>query len=105
MTKEPLIKKNYPYLKDTKIRDFVIDVETVISHLKKEKQFSKIILAGHSQGSLIAMLASKNIDKYISIAGAGETIDKIMTQQIKKNNPMLGVIVKNNSIHLELEEK
>ncbi|GAB7257228.1 serine aminopeptidase domain-containing protein [Polaribacter sp. OB-PA-B3] len=98
-------KKNYPYLKDTKIRDFVIDVETVISHFKKEKQFSEIILAGHSQGSLIAMLASKNIDKYISIAGSGETIDKIMTQQIKKNNPMLGVIVKKQFDTLRIKGK
>lgn len=98
-------KKNFPFLKDTKVRDFAIDVETVVSHLKKEKQFSKIILAGHSQGSLIAMLASKNINKYISIAGAGETIDKIMTQQIKKSNPMLGIIVKKQFDTLRIKGK
>lgn len=82
--------KNQNLLKDTKIIDFAIDAQEVVSHFKKGMRFSEIILIGHSQGSLIAMLASENVDKYISIAGAGETIDKTIVKQIGEKNPTLG---------------
>ncbi|MDP5106431.1 MAG: alpha/beta hydrolase [Polaribacter sp.] len=83
-------KNNSDYLKDTKFTDFALDVDVIVHHFKKDKRFTKITLIGHSQGSLIAMLASKNIDTYISLAGAGETIDKTIVKQIGKNNPTLG---------------
>jgi len=82
-------KKNREYLKGTKITDFGLDIAKIVYHFKKENRFSKIILAGHSQGSLIAMLALKNVDAYVSIAGAGETIDKTIVKQISKNNPTI----------------
>lgn len=74
------------------INDFVSDAKEVVNHFKNDKRFSKIILAGHSQGSLIAMLALDNVDKYISIAGAGETIDKTLIRQLTAQNPELGRI-------------
>jgi len=70
--------------------DFVSDIKEVIYHFKNDKRFSKIILIGHSQGSLIAMLALDNIDKYISLAGAGETIDKTLVRQITKQSHEFG---------------
>lgn len=70
--------------------DFVSDIKEVIHHFKNDKRFSKIILIGHSQGSLIAMLALDNIDKYISLAGAGETIDKTLVRQITKQSAEFG---------------
>ena len=66
--------------------DFVSDIKEVIHHFKNDKRFSKIILIGHSQGSLIAMLALDNVDKFISLAGAGETIDKTLVRQITKQS-------------------
>lgn len=83
-------KNNSGYLLDTKFTDLALDIDVIVNHFKKDKRFTKITLIGHSQGSLIAMLASKNIDKYISLAGAGETIDKTIVKQIGKNNPTLG---------------
>lgn len=83
-------KNNREFLKDVQIIDFTLDVKEVVHHFKKEKIFSEIILIGHSQGSLIAMLASEKIDKYISLAGTGETIDKTIVKQIHKNNATLG---------------
>jgi len=88
--KRTATKNNSAYLKDTKFTDFALDIDIIVNHFKKDNRFTKITLIGHSQGSLIAMLASKNIDKYISLAGAGETIDKTIVKQIGKNNPTLG---------------
>ncbi|KGL62878.1 alpha/beta hydrolase [Polaribacter sp. Hel1_85] len=87
-------KNNIKFLTDIKLQDFALDVEEIINYFHYEKRFSKIILAGHSQGSLIAMLAAKKADKYISIAGAGETIDKTIIKQISKNNSTLGEAAK-----------
>ncbi len=70
--------------------DFVSDIKEVIHHFKNDKRFSEIILIGHSQGSLIAMLALDNVAKYISLAGAGETIDKTLVRQISKQSPEFG---------------
>jgi pimeloyl-ACP methyl ester carboxylesterase len=74
------------------IIDFINDVKKVVNRFKDDKRFTSIILAGHSQGSLIAMVALDNVDKYISIAGAGETIDRVLIKQITKQNPFYGAI-------------
>ncbi|WP_343330383.1 alpha/beta hydrolase family protein [Polaribacter staleyi] len=103
--KRTATKNNTAFLKGTKIVDFSLDVEKVISHFKNDKRFSKIILIGHSQGSLIAMMAAKNIDKYISIAGAGETIDKTIIKQISKNNATLGIAAKKQFDTLRIKGK
>ena len=84
--------KNAAFLNDILIEDFVSDIEVVISHFKNDVRFSSIILIGHSQGSLLAMMASKNVDAYISLAGAGETIDKTIIRQITNQNASLGEI-------------
>ena len=71
------------------INDFILDIKEVVRYFKKDNRFSEIILAGHSQGSLIAMFALDKVDKYISIAGAGETIDKTLIRQLNAQNPEL----------------
>ena len=87
--------KNSTFLKDgIFFNDFIFDVEEVVNHFKNDTRFSSITLAGHSQGSLIAMMALKNVDKYISIAGAGETIDKILIKQLNAQSPEYGKIAK-----------
>jgi hypothetical protein len=84
--------KNAQFLQEdgVLIADFVSDVKEVVNHFKDDERFTEIILAGHSQGSLIAMMALDNVDKYISIAGAGETIDKTLVRQITAQNAEFG---------------
>ena len=104
---EDLIKKNiatYRYdksvlsfTKDDKekidsltINVFINEAKAVISYFKKENNYSKIIVAGHSQGSLVGMIAANNtVDGFISLAGAGRTIDNILVEQIEKQAPYL----------------
>jgi len=71
--------------------DLVNDVEVAINKFKNDSRFNSITLIGHSQGSLIAMLAiNKHIDKYISLAGLGESVDKALTRQITAQSAPLG---------------
>ena len=79
-------------LKEEELRfeDFVEDVENITAYFKAQGKFSKIILAGHSEGSLIGMLAAnENADAFISLAGAGRSIDDIIVDQIGKQAPGL----------------
>lgn len=69
--------------------DFVTDAISVIDYFKNKNLFNKIYVLGHSQGSLVGMLASKDrADGFISIAGVGQPIDTIVIEQIEKTYPV-----------------
>ncbi|QMU63812.1 MAG: alpha/beta hydrolase [Flavobacteriaceae bacterium] len=84
--------KNKKFFKGITFDAFIADAKKVVSHFKNNTRFKKIVLIGHSQGSLIAMLASAEVDKYISLAGPSETIDATIIKQISKQNAELGKI-------------
>lgn len=76
--------------KSLRFDDFIKDVKDIITYFKNQKKYKKVIIAGHSEGSLIGMIAAKdNADAFISLAGAGRTIDLIITEQIEKQAPYL----------------
>ena len=83
-------RKNAPFFKGITFNHFIDDVKKVINNFKNDKRFSEIILVGHSQGSLIAMMALDNVSKYISLAGPGEAIDKTLVKQVTAQNAPLG---------------
>lgn len=65
--------------------DFVEDLISWIDTLQKTNQFSKIYIAGHSEGSLIGILAAQNtaINGFISLAGAAQSVSDIIQQQMQ----------------------
>jgi hypothetical protein len=68
---------------DLRFDDYVNDVIDWINKFKKDNRFSEIIIAGHSEGSLIGMIAAKGlVDKYISIAGPGDKAGNIIKKQL-----------------------
>jgi len=70
---------------DLRFDDYVDDAVGLIQKLNDDQRFSKIIVLGHSEGSLVGMLACHDepVKGYISIAGAGDRADKIVTEQMK----------------------
>jgi len=68
-------------------KSFVDDLNACIVHLK-DLGYKNIILAGHSQGSLIGILAANNADGYISISGSGYPINKTMITQYSTDSAM-----------------
>lgn len=76
--------------KKLSFEDFINDAKDVITYFKSQKKYAKIIIAGHSEGSLIGMVAAKdNVDGYVSLAGAGRPIDEVISEQVAKNSPTL----------------
>ncbi|WP_010229251.1 alpha/beta hydrolase [Gillisia marina] len=70
--------------------DFIEDVSAILDHFKAQDSFENIIIAGHSEGSLIGMIAAANkADAFISLAGPGRSIDKIVIDQLAKQSPEL----------------
>ncbi|MDX1829927.1 MAG: alpha/beta hydrolase [Lutibacter sp.] len=83
-------KKDTLKIKALTFNTFINEATSVIKYFKKFKNYSKIIIAGHSQGSLVGMVASKNnADAFISLEGAGRPIDEIIIEQIAKQAPYL----------------
>ena len=76
--------------KDMRFEDFITDAEAVINYFAPLPNFSKIYLIGHSQGALVAMAAAnKEVDGFVSIAGAGQPIDQVIIEQIGRQMPKL----------------
>jgi alpha/beta superfamily hydrolase len=68
---------------DLRFEDYINDARSWIEWLKQDKRFSKVFVAGHSEGSLIGMIAALNTAHgFVSIAGAGRSADKILKEQL-----------------------
>jgi pimeloyl-ACP methyl ester carboxylesterase len=77
--------------------NFIDDAKAVLLYFKNQKKYHSITVAGHSEGALIGMVAANgNADAYISIAGAGRPIDKVLLEQIGKQAPFLKEEVEKN---------
>ncbi|MHC4227967.1 MAG: alpha/beta hydrolase [Planctomycetota bacterium] len=74
---------------DLRFEHFILDAKDWIGLLKKDKRFSEVIVIGHSEGSLLGMVASQegNVDKFVSIAGPGKSADKSIREQLKSQPP------------------
>jgi uncharacterized protein len=72
---------------DLRFDDYINDAKAWISLLKNDKRFSRLILIGHSEGSLIGMIAANGLaDAFISIAGAGRSADKLIKEQLQNQS-------------------
>jgi len=84
MKQHTLVERNVQF------DDFIHDAVAVLEYFKNDERFSKIYIIGHSQGSLVGMVAAQNgADGFVSIAGAGQEIDDVIIAQLTKQAPGL----------------
>lgn len=69
---------------ELRFEDFVQDAKSWLNLLHRDERFSQVSVIGHSQGSLVGMLAIQEAgaDYFVSLAGAGKTIDEVMLDQL-----------------------
>jgi uncharacterized protein len=69
---------------DLTFETYIQDVQQWIDTLKKSNRFSKITVLGHSEGSLLGMVAVQKspVNGYISLAGPARGIDEIIIEQM-----------------------
>ncbi|MGE7946803.1 alpha/beta hydrolase [Lysinibacillus sp. NPDC093688] len=67
------------------IDQYVDDAVQVINTLLADNTYSSVHIIGHSEGSLIGLLAAQkaNVESFVSIAGTGRPIDEVLLEQLK----------------------
>lgn len=70
---------------DLRIDTFVDDAVRWLEKLRADQRFTSYFIAGHSEGSLIGMLAAQKIkvNGFISMAGPGRPADELIMEQLK----------------------
>ncbi len=65
--------------------DAMQDAVACVRFLQADKRFATVIVAGHSEGSLLGMLAAQETkaNGFISVAGAGRNIAEVIKVQMK----------------------
>jgi uncharacterized protein len=70
--------------------DMITDVQDIIKYFRANYKYKKIIIAGHSEGSLVGMIAANgNADAFISLSGPGRPADVVVEEQIAKQAPTM----------------
>jgi pimeloyl-ACP methyl ester carboxylesterase len=74
---------------DLRFDTYIDDAAAFCDQLRADKRFSAVVIAGHSEGSLIGMVAAKrcNASGFISIAGAGRPAADILRIQLAGKLP------------------
>lgn len=74
---------------DLRLDNYIDDATAWLRQLRADPRFTRIVMAGHSEGALIAMVACRQApaDACISIAGAGSALDDILRAQLKPRLP------------------
>lgn len=76
---------------DLSFDTYIEDAAAWLELLQNDERFGSVIMLGHSEGSLIGMVAAERVgaDAYISVAGAGEnaadTIKRQLSEQLPEN--------------------
>jgi alpha-beta hydrolase superfamily lysophospholipase len=65
-----------------RFENYAEDAKAWVAQLKADSRFNKLIIIGHSEGSLLGLLACEQADVFVSLAGAGRPIDVILKEQL-----------------------
>lgn len=73
-----------PEESDLRFENYIDDAVAWAIKLKTDKRFGRIFIIGHSEGSLIGMIAAARapVDGFISVAGAGQKAGDILKTQL-----------------------
>ncbi len=76
---------------DLRFENYVEDAVKWVQQLREDDRFGQVIILGHSEGSLIGMIAAERIeaDKFISVAGVGRPAAEILREQLGAQPPLV----------------
>lgn len=69
------------------VERFAEDAAAWVDFLRADGRFSTVAVAGHSEGSLVGLLAAKRskVDAFVSLAGPGRSFPDVLREQLAKN--------------------
>jgi pimeloyl-ACP methyl ester carboxylesterase len=74
---------------DLSFENYIDDAVAWGKKLSADRRFSSVTVLGHSEGSLIGMVAAQRMgaSAYVSIAGAGRPIREVLLEQVRSQMP------------------
>jgi len=71
---------------DFRFKDYVDDAVALVDHLRGSGRFSKIVLVGHSEGGLVAILTARRVrvDRLVLLATAARRQGDLLKAQLEK---------------------
>lgn len=74
---------------DLRFETYSDDAAAWIQYLKSRGTFRKLYILGHSEGSLVGLVAAQrgNVDGFISVSGVGRSADAVILEQMRKRLP------------------
>src|ERR1700719_2614254 len=71
---------------DFRFKDYVDDAAALVEYLRSSGKFSKIILVGHSEGGLVAILTARRlpVDRLVLLATAARRQGDLLKAQLEK---------------------
>jgi uncharacterized protein len=75
---------------DFRFKDYVTDASALVKYLRDSGKFSKLILVGHSEGGLVAILAAEQqqqqqtVDRLVLLATAARKQGDVLKAQLEK---------------------
>jgi len=74
---------------DLKFETYIDDVMAWVNYLEQQGEYSECLILGHSEGSLIGMVAAQrtNVRGFISISGGGRPASELIIEQARKQLP------------------
>ncbi|MEA2868239.1 MAG: uncharacterized protein QOE39_2954 [Bradyrhizobium sp.] len=91
-------KQEFGRPEDFRFKDYVDDAAALVNYLRSSGKFSGVILVGHSEGGLVAILTARRvpIDRLVLLATAARRQGDLLKAQLEKSLPpdVLGPIEK-----------
>jgi pimeloyl-ACP methyl ester carboxylesterase len=74
---------------ELRLETYVADAAAWLKFLRADKRFTKVGCVGHSEGSLIGILAGQKekLDAFVSLCGPGRRLSDILREQLKDQLP------------------
>ncbi len=74
---------------DFRFKDYVDDAVALVNYLRSTGNFSRVILVGHSEGGLVAILAARRVpvDRLVLLATAARRQGNLLKAQLEKTLP------------------
>jgi len=74
---------------DFRFKDFVDDAVSLVNYLRSSGKFSKVVVIGHSEGGLVAILTARRvpIDRLVLLVTAARKQGELVKSQLEKTVP------------------
>ena len=72
--------------------DYVADLKAWVDRYAEDRRFSKIVILGHSEGSLVGLAVATDdpaVKGFVSVAGSGRSADKLIKEQVGRQSSQL----------------